>query len=154
MKTLRNLVMLAAASGFVPLAVGDTLASSSVSDSISTSVGSVSDSIKGSSNTSSNSSRRNDVAAGDYRVVEVAAVADRPGTLRVALQPLAAGAAPFELWLPQAAAERGQLATGAVVTARHREYGIEFTAAALGQPFYLVLQDERLRELPSRPVTL
>ena len=65
--------------------------SSAVSDSVGTSVGSLSGSIQ----RSSDSSRTTTVADGDYRVVEVAAVAERPGQLRLTLQPVAdpAGAA-------------------------------------------------------------
>ena len=56
---------------------------------------------------SSDSSRSDDkqVSEGDYRIVEVAAVADRPGMLRLKMQPTRAagrGSAKFTLDLPPA----------------------------------------------------
>jgi len=77
-------------------------AASSASDSITTSVGSVSGSIQRSSNSSSNATP---VAAGDYKIIEVAAVPEQPGTVRLTLQGRSDSNAEvgFALLLPQAA---------------------------------------------------
>lgn len=121
---------------------------SSASSTASASVGSLSDSLRGSSDSSS----PNRVAAGDYRVIEVAAVSDKPGTLRVTLEPVSAngGAQPFKLDLPQQLALDQGIAPGAVVAARERPYGVEFAKGEPAQAFFLVLADEWYRELQSR----
>jgi hypothetical protein len=136
-------------------------ASSEVSGSVSTSVGSLSDSVRKSSDSSS---KGKDVAAGDYRLIEVAAADDRPGLLRLKLQALAGsegaqgaqGAGDFDLLLPQEAVQRAQLVAGAQISARQRPYGVEFSAGAGAdhKAFFLVMQDDWYRELNSRPVTL
>jgi hypothetical protein len=131
-------------------------ASSEVSGSVSTSVGSLSDSVRKSSDSSS---KGKDVAAGDYKVVEVAAADDRPGLLRLKLQALAGtegaqGAGDFELLLPQEAVQRAQLVAGAQISARQRPYGVEFSTGADHMAFFLVMHDDWYRELNSRPVTL
>lgn len=129
--------------------------SSAVSDSLGTSVGSVSGSIQ----RSSDSSRTTTVADGDYRVVEVAVVTERPGHLRLTLQAVAdaagaAGEGGFFLVLPAEVVERSRLATGAVVTARQRPYGMEFAQGPQREAFFLVLADDWIRELQTRAVTL
>ena len=60
----------------------------------------------------------------------------------------------FTLTLPRETAERARLATGQVITAEHRPYGLAFATGATGAqaPFYLVLDDAWYRELASRPV--
>lgn len=125
---------------------------SSASSAGSASSGSVSDSITGSSNASSPD---NKVAEGDYRVTRIAA-ADRPGMLRVTLAPAQArdGAAEFVLVLPQQALGTQGLAEGAIVSTRHRPYGLEFARAETREAFFLVLADEWHRELDPRPVSL
>lgn len=135
-------------------------AASSASDSASTSVGASSTSIQKSSNSSS---KATGVAAGRYRVTDVALAEDRPDHLRVTLRGVPADAAAttvadageaFVLVLPRQAAERGGLGQGADVIARTRPYGTEFGRADSGEAFFLVLHDEWHRELPSHPVTL
>lgn len=126
-------------------------AASSASDSLSTSVGSVSDSFRGSSESSNQPNR---TADGDYRVVDVAAVDDRPGMLQLTLQPAAGEGEAFALVLPQKAAEAGGVAAGQVVRAQNRPYGVEFARADTQQAFFLVLEDGWYRELASNPVTL
>lgn len=143
----------------LPPASAASSAASSASDSASTSVGSVSTSIQRSSDSSS---RTGGVAAGPYRVIDVAGVPERADTLRVALRPVAEAVAAADarddgllvLLLPRPAAERGGLAAGEVVLARHRPYGVEFARADNGEAFFLVLHDEWHRELPSHPVAL
>jgi hypothetical protein len=126
---------------------------SSASSAGSASVGSLSNSIQGSSNSSSPAEQ---VAEGDYRIIEVAELADRPGMRRLTMQattrPGEAGA--LKLDLPaQALASRG-LATGNIVNVRHRPYGLEFAHADSREAFFLVLADEWHRELDPHAVTL
>ncbi len=133
---------------------------SSASSAASTSVGSASDSIRGSSNSSSRTT--NQVAQGDYRIVDVAQAAPHSGRLRLTLQavavPGAAGALTLEL-PAQALGARG-VAARELVSVRQRAYGLEFARAGNGagahtrEPFFLVLADEWHRELDARPVTL
>lgn len=126
-------------------------ASSASSDAVSTSVGSSSTSIKQSSNSSSKDDK---VAAGEYRIVEVAA-ADA-GQLQLQLQHVAIAGAEgaLTLTLPRSAFEQGGLAAGQLVAARHRPYGIEFARADNREAFFLVLDDAWYRELGTHPVTL
>ncbi|WP_284615500.1 hypothetical protein [Aquabacterium humicola] len=143
----------AACAAVTPLIAEAASTASSASSTASTSVGSVSDSIQGSSR---GSSKATGVAAGPYRVIEVAALPDRPGTLHVALQPLddSNGAEAFALLLPQAAADEARLAQGDVVNARTRPYGTEFARQDDGRAFFLVLADHWHRELRSNAVAL
>ena len=127
---------------------------SSASSAGSASSASVSDSLRGSSDSSSG---RRQVADGDYRVIQVADAAGRPGMLRITLRAVAADDE-FALELPaQALAARG-LAAGDRVQARNRPYGIEFAHAALPQrpreAFFLVLADDWQREIAPRAVGL
>jgi len=127
-------------------------AASSASDSASSAASSASDSI-GKSSTSS--SPGNDVADGDYRVIDMADAVDRPGLVRLTLQGLAAaGKTEFDLFLPRATLAQAQLATGVLVRTRQRVYGIEFARTDAREPFFLALHDEWHRELAPRPVVL
>lgn len=148
---LASLTLLCWAAAMPALAASS--AASSASDSVSTSVGSVSDSIKKSSESSTG---KKDVADGDYRVIDVAAAADRPGFVRVQLQALADATAEggLDLFVPQATVAQGQLAVGQVVTARNHDYGVEFAKAETRQAFFLAMNDAWHHELKSRPVTL
>lgn len=142
--------LLALAGATLP-ALAASSAASSASESLSTSVGSVSDSFK---NSSESSDRPNRTADGDYKVIEVAAADERPGTLRLKLQPADGAGEAFELYLPQKAADVGGVAVGQVVSARNRDYGVEFARADNRQPFFLVLEDAWYQELASNPVAL
>lgn len=133
-----------------PAHAGVTL-STSISDSVSTAVGSVSGSIKKSSESSTKDDK---VAAGDYLVIDVAAVPEQAGMVRVKLQAQADAANSFFLYLPGKALDGVDVAAGAVVTARPRPYGVEFAAGAERRAFFLVIDDAWYRELPSRPVVL
>jgi hypothetical protein len=134
-------------------------AASLASEGLSTSVGSASTSIQKSSNSSS---KATGVAAGRYRITDVALADDRPDHWRVSLRGVpadaggeaSAAADELVLLLPRQAAERGRLARGEDVVARARPYGVEFGRADSGEAFFLVLHDEWQRELPSRPVAL
>jgi len=123
-------------------AAGGSSASSASSTSLETS--------------SDSSSKATGVAEGPYRVIEVATVAERPGTVRLKLQALAAPSADAGLFLhvPQPAFERSRLGVGDTVTARHRPYGIEFARLDTDRAFFLLLDDDWARELPSHPVLL
>lgn len=131
---------------------------SSASSASSTSIGSSSTSLEKSSNSSSKG--KDAVAQGQYTVVDMVAVADKPNVLRLRLTPADAannGTNDFVLLLPREAAERAQLAAGQVISAEHRAYGLAFAASdAAGNttPFFLVLDDAWYRELESRPVVL
>jgi len=126
---------------------------SSASSAGSASVGSASDSIRGSSNSSSG---ENHAAAGDYRVLAVTWPEDRPGFQRIALAPLSAerGAQPFELQLPVAATQQRPIAPGDTIRVDTRPYGLVFAYADAAQPFFLVMADERRRELDAHALTL
>lgn len=152
----RHLIAMAALLGALAApAHAASTAASSASDSASLAVGSLSNSI-GKSSTSS--SPGNDVADGDYRVIDIAETADRPGLVRLTLQGVTAMATgektAFELYLPKPTFEQAQLATGQQVRTRQRAYGIEFARTEAREPFFLALHDEWYRELASNPVTL
>lgn len=131
---------------------------SSASSAGSASIGSLSDSVQASSRSVSGDRQ---VAEGEYRVIEVADLADRPELLRLKLQ-LEAAASPAEaateltLTLPRQALATRALAVGDRVHARHRPYGIEFAhAGATAQQreaFFLALADDWKRELDARPL--
>ncbi len=128
-------------------------AASSASDSIGTSVGSISGSVEKSSGSSS---KTTDVAEGDYRIIDLAAVPERPGIIRMKLRALADQGAEgeFFLSLPQEAVDRSGLAQGHIVTARQRPYGVEFASGQTRQAFFLVLSDDWYRELQTKAVAL
>lgn len=123
-------------------------ASSAASEGSSASVGSLSTSLEGSSNSSS---KGDDVAAGDYRVIEVADAADRPGQVRLTLQ---GDDESFFLYVPLQAAQNGGVAAGQTVTARRHAYGLEFAAGEPRTAFFLALHDAWLPELRTRAVAL
>ncbi|MBA2723925.1 MAG: hypothetical protein H0W48_02120 [Methylibium sp.] len=124
---------------------------SSASSAGSASSGSVSDSIEGSSDSSSDDK---EVAEGDYRIIEVTELAERPGMMRLKLQAADDAAREFFLSLPQQTLAQRGLAQGHVVSARHRPYGLEFARADTREAFFLVLADDWHRELESHAVTL
>jgi hypothetical protein len=126
---------------------------SSASDSASTSVGSLSDSVTGSSQ---GSSKATGVAQGDYKIIEVAVAANRPGTLRMKLQAVADRGADREFYLdlPLATVEGNRLAAGQTVTASNRPYGVEFAHGSPRRAFFLLLADDWHRELRSNAVAL
>jgi len=146
------LILALAATASAPAwAVSSPIASAS--DSSSTSVGSVSDSFRKSSDSSSKDTR---VADGDYRVVEIAQAADRPGRVRLTLQATDERDAEnnFELFLPETVLQREPIAVGDTVRTRQRPYGLELAHGEKAQPFFLVLADEWMNELRARAVAL
>jgi hypothetical protein len=151
-KSLATLVLLACAAPLSCLA--ESSVTSVVSDSLSRSSASISDSITGSSHSSSPDNRQ---VKGDYKVIDMADVGDRPGLVELHLQRVAAEAtAGDEIYLrvPRAAADQGHLANGAIVTALQRPYGIEFAANQPRAAFFLALADDVASDLKMAPVTL
>jgi hypothetical protein len=114
--------------------------------------GTIPDSTGGSSN-SSHGARR--VAAGQYRVIDVAQAPAKAGTTRVTLRAVAGGPA-TEFWVdvPDRALADRRVDKGAVVQVNERVYGYEFAYGDTNKPFFLALQDEWYRELSSRKVTI
>ena len=105
---------------------------------------------------SSNSSTGNDKQAvnGRYEVEQVLAVAGQPGRVRLAMKSLDREGETLVLELPAQTAEGALVGTGSVVTATPRPYGVQFARADQAEPFFLVVEDAWMNELPSRPVTL
>lgn len=153
MKSVRLATLVLALAAALP-ALASSTAASSASEGMSASVGSVSNSFETSSDASS---KKEKTAAGDYKVTEVAEVAERPGTLRLKLQPVAETAKAedaFVLYVPTQVVAKNPVAQDTVITARPRPYGVEFAKADTGRAFFLVLQDDWYRELQSNAVTL
>jgi hypothetical protein len=135
-------------------ALADSLASSASSAS-SASVGSLSDSISGSSNSGAGNNKP--VAAGTYRIVETAALAQRPGRVRVKLEGSDGelADASFYLDLPQVTFDAQGLAAGDRIDVSQRAYGLAFARAeAPREAFFLVLADAWYRELDARALKL
>ena len=143
-----------AAACALPVQAAST-AASSASSAGSASSGSVSDSI-GSSSNSSGDDRR--VAAGEYRVIDVAAAPGKPDTTRMTLHAAAAGkdgnAREFTLDVPNRALAQRGVAKGELVQVNAREYGYEFAHADDRQAFFLALEDNWYRELGSHKVAI
>lgn len=130
---------------------GATSFTSSASSAGSASSGSISDSIGASSNSSSGDDR---VAAGDYRVIDIAQAPAKPDTTRLTLRAVAGQARELTLDVPKRAlAERG-VNKGELVQVSERVYGYEFAHADTKRSFFLALQDDWYRDLASRKVTI
>lgn len=155
MNLLRTRAALAAVllAGAASSALAGTTISTSISDSVSTAVGSVSTSLKKSSQSVSGDDK---VADGDYKVIEVATLADQPGMVRLKLQALAQATPDGEYFLtvPQKAVDAHGVAEGQVLAAHNRPYGVAFAAADTRKAFFLVLDDAWYRELSVKPVLL
>lgn len=128
-------------------------ATSVVSDSASSTASSASDSVKGSSNSSS---RGTGMAAGDYRLIQVADTADRAGmvTMRLARADQPAVAHELEVTLPKTAFSTGSLNVGEILRVREKAYGWELVNAGTQQAFFLVLADKWHKDLSLKPVVL
>ncbi|UVW27821.1 hypothetical protein [Massilia sp. H6] len=124
---------------------------SSASSAGSASSGSVSDSIGSSSNSSSDDDK---VAAGNYRVINVAQAPGKPGVTRMTLRAAAGPAREFHLDVPERALAQRPVATGELVQVSERMYGYEFAHADTKRAFFLALQDDWQRDLGSRKVTI
>ncbi len=134
-------------------AVAASSTASSVSEGASSAASSGS---KSSQSSSASSGNEKTASAGDYRIIDVAAVPDQSGMVRLRLQ--AAGAADSAelafLVLPQRTFEKSGLSAGQMVTAREHVYGLEFADLKTNRAFYLVLTDEWYRELNSQSLVL
>ena len=151
--TLSRAALLAvfAAACALPVQAAST-AASSASSAGSASSGSVSDSIGSSSNSSGDDKR---VAAGQYRVIDIAAAPGKPGTMRMTLHAAAASATgEFTLDVPDKALAQRGVVKGELVQVNAREYGYEFAHADSKQAFFLALEDNWYRELGSRKVAI
>lgn len=149
---LHRLVAAAVLACGAPAWADPASSASSASSTASQSVGSISGSIQ----RSSNSSTGNTVAEGDYRIIEVAELAEQPGTVRMKLQAVKdiGTDGEFFLYVPHQVVEQGRLAAGGVVTARNKPYGMEFAHATTLKGFFMALKDDWYRELQTRPVSL
>lgn len=146
---LSTSILLAAAC--VPAVAGSLVGSSAAGGSSASSA--ASDSVGTSSDSSTRAVAQLD---GPYRIVDVAPVPERPGTVRVTLRAVAAGGQDETalLYLPQQTFERAGLAPGGTITAQQRPYGVEFAHADTRRAFFLLLNDGVQRELRSNPVSL
>lgn len=124
--------------------------SSAVSDSVEVSSRAITHSLKRSSDSSSG----RPLAAGDYRVTQVAQVA--PEVQEVTLQAVPGTGARGEivLHMPDRALLQGDVTVGRVVSARERPYGYELARTDTRVAFFLLLDDPWYRELQSVIVRL
>ena len=149
--------MIAAITSLVLAALAQPAAAGSLGASSAAGGSSASAGSSASSEASSDSSsRRQTAAVGPYRIIHIAALAERPGQVRLQLQALAADAAEpvHVLVLPQTVVAQHGLAAGQTITARPQAYGTEFVHDSSHQAFYLVLDDAWQRELGALPVLL
>lgn len=130
---------------------GATSFTSSASSAGSASSGSISDSIGASSNSSSGGDR---VAAGEYRVIDIAQAPAKPDTTRLTLRAAAGPAREFTLDVPKRALAERTVNKGELVQVSERVYGFEFAHADTKRSFFLALQDDWYRDLASRKVTI
>lgn len=150
----RALCAAAFACAFTLPAHAASTAASSASSAGSASSGSVSDSIGASSNSSGGDDR---VAAGQYRVIDIAQAPAKPGTTRMTLRAVANGmgaAREFTLDVPNRALAARGVQAGEIVQVNERVYGYEFAHADTRQAFFLALQDAWYRELGSQKVAI
>jgi hypothetical protein len=126
-------------------------------ESLASSASSAGSASLGSLSTSSNSSSpKNQVAEGDYRIIEVAALAERPGTVRLRLQSdaRAADGGAILLDVPlQTVAQQGLIA-GDLLSARHRPYGLAFARSGAREAIILVLARDWQSELEPQALSL
>lgn len=150
-KSLRSLFLAMFAAVCTVPAHAESFASSA-SSAGSASSASISDSI---SDSSTSSSGDNKVAAGEYRVIDIAQAPNKPDTTRLTLRADAANAATaFHLDVPNRALAQRKVNAGDVVRVNERVYGYEFAYADTQRPFFLALQDDWYRDMASRKVTI
>lgn len=152
MTTLSRAISLALLATACALPAHADSTSSAASSAGSASSASISDSIGASSNSSSGDNR---VAAGDYRVIDIAQAPAKPDTTRMTLRATAAGPIrEFYLDVPNRALAERRVNAGELVRINERVYGYEFAHADDGRPFFLALQDDWYRELGSHKVAI
>jgi hypothetical protein len=105
---------------------------------------------------SSNSSKGNNVASGDYKIIEVAAAPNKPGKVQLTLQAIAKDSPTPQvvLTLPELTFEKTGLTKGDIIAASEQTYGVKFAQANNQKAFYLVINDDIYRELASNPIAL
>lgn len=145
---LRQIAGISLLAAVVAMPVQADSFTSSASSAGSASSGSVSDSISGSSKSSSGDDKK--VAAGQYRVIDVAEAPGKPGAARLTLR--GDQGKQFFLDLPKTALAERALPTGAMVQVSERAYGYEFAYADTRQAFFLALHDAWQRELRSHAI--
>lgn len=149
--TLSRALCLAAFAAACAAPVHATSFTSSASSAGSASSGSISDSIGASSDSASGEDR---VAAGDYRVIDIAQAPGKADTTRLTLRAAAGPVREFTLDVPnRALAERG-VGKGELVQVSKRVYGFEFAHADSKRAFFLALQDDWYHDLASRKVAI
>lgn len=148
MQFLRRAAALSALAAAIAIpAHAGSSASSTASSAGSDISGSISNSISGSSKSSGGDDKK--VAAGQYRVIDVAEVEGKPGSARLKLQN---EGNEFFLELPKAALAQRALPAGALVQVSERPYGFEFAYADTRQAFFLALDDAWQPELRSHAI--
>jgi len=147
MQFLRRAAALTALAAAIAIPAQAGSSASSASSAGSDISGSISNSISGSSKSSNGDDKK--VAAGQYRVIDVAEVAGKPGTTRLKLQN---EGNEFFLDLPKAALAQRALPTGSLVQVNERPYGYEFAYADTRQAFFLALDDAWQPELRSHAI--
>lgn len=150
----RRFTLIAAAAALFAAASAQaaSTASSAASDSASSATSSASNSLGASSNSSTGNDRQ--AMNGDYRIDAIVAVAGRPDRVQLQLKPVDGNAErAFALELPQQIVEQTALATGSVVSAQARSYGVEFALAATKQAFFLVLEDAVYDEIAAHRIS-
>ncbi len=90
------------------------------------------------------------MAAGTYRVTEVAAAPGKPGKLQLQMAPVSEGGQAFTLTLDAQLAQQQGVGVGSLLDAQPRAYGVAFALTAAPQPFLLALADDWLRDLDAR----
>ncbi|WP_028101535.1 hypothetical protein [Pseudoduganella violaceinigra] len=148
MQLLRRAAALSALAAAIAIPARAGSSASSASSAGSDISGSVSDSIGASSKSSSGDDKKK-VAAGQYRVMDVAEAPGKPGAARLTLR---GEGKEFFLDLPKAALAERALPAGALVQVSERPYGYEFAYADTRQAFFLALHDAWQRELRSHAI--
>lgn len=129
---------------------------SSASSAGSASSASISDSLSSSSDSSGDKDK---VAAGEYRVIQIAQAPNKPDTTRMVLRATGADAGSraareFTLDVPNRALAARAVAAGDAVQVSQRVYGFEFAYADTRRAFFLALQDDWYDELGARKVVI
>nr|WP_315466087.1 hypothetical protein [uncultured Rhodoferax sp.] len=128
-----------------------SLGSYSIVEGSRQSIGGLSTSVTTLSNASSTATG---VAQGDYTLVEVVAMADRPDMVRLALANVdrEQSSSDVYVYLPAQTYLDAGLQAGNIITAKQRSYGIELARATDNKTFFLIVDDHVLNELKSTPV--
>jgi len=83
------------------------------------------------------------MAAGQYRVIDIAQAPAKLNTTRMTLRAVAGGPAhDYHLDVPNRALAQRGVAVGELVQVNERVYGYEFAYADTRRPFFLALQDD------------